>query len=151
MRLKDGGLRTMLRERLPVAQWTSVESPLTGSGIPDCEYCYPGGVQGWVECKVVRSGWKPKFRPGQVAWISRRARLGGRVFIAVRRQIDKGGDDDLWLVPGTLVMVLEDHGLRGLDPSGLVRTWVGGPSMWDWGEVGDVLRGGVATQKERLT
>jgi hypothetical protein len=31
---KDGGLRRLFREKFPEAQWTSIESPLTASGIP---------------------------------------------------------------------------------------------------------------------
>lgn len=130
----DGGLRRELRARLPGWQFTHVESPTTAPGCPDTEFCAPGGAQGWVECKRT-AAFTLTFRPLQVGWIERRTRLGGRVFVAVRRLTLKGADE-LWIYPGEKVRALVDRGLRVL-PLGC---WAGGPAAWDWEEVGNNLQ-----------
>jgi hypothetical protein len=52
--------------------------------VPDSEYCFPGGRQGWIEFKVVR-GWQVTLQQAQISWIARRIRLGGVVWIAARK------------------------------------------------------------------
>ena len=84
----DGGLRALFHENMKTAQWTAIETGAVSRGIPDTEYCFPGGVSGWIEFKRCR-GNIVKYQPGQIAWIERRARLGGRVFVAVLREKDK--------------------------------------------------------------
>jgi hypothetical protein len=69
-----------------------------------------------------------------VAWLSRRARLGGRCFVAVRR-LNRGGDE-LWLYPGSRVVELVERGLRS---DNLLGRWEGGPGRWDWDKVAEVL------------
>jgi hypothetical protein len=144
----DDGLRAVLRAHLGRAQWTSVETPGTGRGTPDCEYCLPGGVQGWVECKAVRRGWAVKFKIGQVAWHLRRARVGGRSFIAVRRRI-AGWGDELWLVPGRYAGELEEGGLKRIAEARFAGPgrgyWEGGPSKWDWEAVARALAASPAS------
>lgn len=132
----DGELRTLFQKNLRTAQWTPVESGMTMQGIPDSEYCFPGGEQGWVEHKRTE-GWsiaKSKSWPFQVAWIMRRIRMGGRAFVAVRRK-----RDELWLIDGSQVRQLADGGLRAVSPSCL-RFWTGGPSEWDWNAVETALK-----------
>jgi hypothetical protein len=131
---QDGGLRWLFRTRLPRAQWTSVETGGTASGVPDCEYCFPGGAQGWVEMKLTRA-WAVRFAPAQVAWVGRRARLGGRITLAVRRI--NGIEDQLWLVEGALIGVLREEGLKDC---ALLGQWTGGPAKWPWDRVGEILR-----------
>lgn len=139
----DGGLRALLRRHLPRVHWQSVESHGTGRGTPDVEGCHDG-VSFWVECKAT-SGWSVTLRPEQVAWHLRRARAGGRSFVAVRRAA-RGGPrnpaaDELWLLRGSAARELRSGGLRwaGDDRGGaLVGCWSQGPSAWDWE---DVLRG----------
>jgi hypothetical protein len=133
----DGGLRPLFRAHLPGWQLTAVETGATSPGTPDMEYCAPGGAQGWIENKMTR-GWTVSFRPLQPGWISRRARLGGRVLVAVRRL--SGPADELWLVDGGHVLTLQERGLRGTPVLG---RWAGGPVGWDWGEVGRMLAGGT--------
>lgn len=147
-RAKDGGLRRMFRDRLPAAQWSSVESPLTGGGLPDSEYCFAGGRCGWLELKKA-TRWKVTLRPAQAGWLLRRTRLGGRAWVAVRRQgrTERGGAyDDLWLVHGSLSRVLTRGTLRDLrsdyadDVGRLWASWEGGPSYWDWSAVEKLLQ-----------
>ena len=128
---KEGDLRRIFRERLPEAQWTSIESPLTGSGIPDAEYCFPGGISGWIEFKKTHVWNIGHLKPLQIAWIERRKRLGGRVFVAVRRN-----DDELWLIDGAVVRGVVE---RGLAIGEGIKSWGGGPSRWDWVEVKNIL------------
>ena len=130
----DAGLRREFRARLVGWQWTSVESPLAAPGCPDSEYCAPGGASGWVEYKRT-AAFAVTLRPLQVAWLQRRARLGGRCFVAVRRITAKGADE-LWLYPGGRVTELADSGLRTPGPLGV---WPGGPAHWSWAEVGGVM------------
>lgn len=158
----DGGLSGEFRKHLPGFHFQSIETGGTGRGIPDtnyaCEFCagkshstliYGAfvGVEGWIEYKTT-DGWVLGLRPEQVGWIARRARMGCRVWVAVRRQ-HRGGKrrgaacDELWLVPGRHVIQVQDAGLRGLDgPAGAlvgVRVWYGGPARWDWTAVRDLL------------
>jgi len=164
----DGGLRVEFRHRMPTWQWTSIESPLTAPGAPDSEYCAPGGGQGWIEFKATHA-WAVKFRPLQPGWISRRARLGGSVFVAVRRvrealgvgvrgegrlgpgegakaalgpsegRLGPNGVDELWLYAGGDVVALAGGGLRAVQPLGV---WAGGPRKWDWAQVAEILANG---------
>lgn len=130
----DGQLRSIFSQNLRSAQWTPIESGLTIQGIPDSEYCFPGGIQGWVEHKQT-NGWqikKTKSWPFQVAWISRRVRMGGRVFVAIRRK-----SDQLWLVHGSQIKQLADVGLQGVVPVGY---WDGGPSKWSWPDIEAALK-----------
>lgn len=136
----DAGLRKILRANLPHFHWQAIESGATGGGIPDANYCC-GGCEGWVECK-----WTPalavKFRPEQVGWLSRRARAGGRVFVAVRRHCEAGprrvARDELWLFRGADAALVRDGGLEGLArPLGV---WCHGASCWGWPEVEGLLR-----------
>lgn len=142
----DGGLRSYFQKNLRSAQWTPVETGLTQQGVPDSEYCFPAvgdpgsalyepSAQGWVEHKRTE-GWaihKSKSWPFQVAWISRRVRMGGRAFVAVRRK-----SDELWIVHGREIKILAQSGLRSVNPLGM---WSGGPNQWDWERVERILRG----------
>jgi hypothetical protein len=124
----DGGLRQLLRKHLPQVHWVTVESRATESGIPDVEYCFEG-KSGWIECKVTR-GWSVSIRPAQVAWILRRTRAGGRVFILVRQ---RGAErDDLWMVRGEYVRLLRDGGLAALPAAGVACRGCGGAGRWPW-------------------
>lgn len=138
---KDGGLRSLERQHMPTAQWTTIETGLVAHGVPDMEYCWAGGRQGWLENKFT-DAWAVKVQPGQVAWIHRRARLGGRVHIAVRRRASAGPRraevDELWLLHGRDVETLALRGLRAVEqPLGV---WTRGPSRWDWAAVEEILR-----------
>jgi hypothetical protein len=129
MAKRDGDLRHTFRVHLPQAQWSSIETGATEGGVPDSEYCFPDGTQGWIEFKCVRRGWGVVIRPAQVAWISRRVRHGGRVHIAVLR------DDVLHLFDGSQVRVLQQHGLRDHG-----RCWHGGPQRWPWQLIANIMR-----------
>lgn len=136
-RSPDDGLRPLIRANIPAAQWTTVETGQTSGGVPDLEFALAGGITGWVECKATQA-WAVKFRPGQPGWISRRARLGGLVWIAVRRRVGRTSDDELWITHGEGVMEVARRGLRAGVPW---RRWDGGPRSWNWDEVAQVLGG----------
>lgn len=143
----DGGLRALFRRHMPAWHWNSIESGMTGSGIPDSEYCAPGGITGWVEYKGVLDGWRPDIRAAQVGWHLRRARAGGRNFFAVRRQTSAGprkgaATDELWLVRGSAARELKASGLKGLPAGSVMGIWWSGPARWDWGAVGQHLTNG---------
>jgi hypothetical protein len=137
-RSPDDGLRSILRARLPMVQWTSIETGMTQGGVPDLEGCYQG-AQTWVECKATRA-WAVKFSSSeQVGWHLRRAREGGSSWIAVRRRHEGGPRlgppvDELWLVPGREALGLSVNGLN----DGWMF-WGGSPSRWDWGSILDRL------------
>jgi hypothetical protein len=132
---QDGGLRQLWRTHLKTAQWTPIETGGTAGGVPDSEYCFPTGRQGWIENKRTL-GWAVKFRPMQVGWLLRRARMGGTCFVAVRRL--NGAEDELYLVAGRYADALQDGGLRAVTH----LRWGGGPARWNWEEVEWHLRGG---------
>lgn len=145
----DNGLRPEMRTHLkPRSFWvTTVETGLVTQGVPDFNYMVAGGIEGWVECKAT-DGWAVVFKPMQVGWHERRYRMGGRSWIAVRRQT-RGGPrsgpavDELYMVPGCFVIELRDEGLE----CGRARFMgAGGPNAWDWDEVSRLLRGRVVTR-----
>jgi hypothetical protein len=127
----DADLRRIIRNNLPHVHWTSIESALTGSGIPDLHGCWKG-VDAWIETKWT-DGWSPKIRPFQISWLARRARSGGRGFIAVRRLCVEGtrraASDELWLYKGEDAAKLKALGLQGLAP---LARFKGGPAKWPW-------------------
>lgn len=125
----DGGLHALFKSHFKDWQWTRVESGSVSPGTPDVEFAAPGGLSGWIEYKQT-SGWKVKFQPLQVPWIHRRARLGGRVFVAVRRK-----KDYLYLIPGQHVLELEDKGVKDFVPIAGI-----GARNWDWSEIEDTLK-----------
>lgn len=127
----DGGLRSLFQENIH-AHWTVVETGYTHLGVPDLEGCHIG-VSIWVELKVIR-GTKIKFRPGQPAWHTSRARAGGRSFIAARKKTQTV--DELWIFPGHMARRLATTGINS-DYDEVV--WSGGPSKWNWDEIGKVL------------
>jgi hypothetical protein len=125
---RDGGLPKMFRQHLSAAQWTPVETGATSQGVPDHEYCYPGGKQGWVEFKSSMA-WAVIIRPEQVGWLLRRHRMGGRSFIAVRRQLS-----ELWMIEGGEAARLKADGLKGVHPLLVCH------EPWDWAQVEKILR-----------
>jgi len=126
----DGHLRQLFRTHLRGGwDWQSIENWGVGSGVPDANFCGPGGVEGWVEFKAAR-GWQVPLAPTQVAWIERRVRAGGRVFVAVRK------DQSLWLFHGAHAREFATGDLRHASSLG---EWHGGPARWDWSAIGALL------------
>jgi len=144
----DGNLRALFHHHLRRGfHWQAVETPETGAGIPDSNFCSEGR-EGWIEFKKT-SGWACPLREGQVAWIHRRVRSGGRVWIATRRSHTGGPRkgppvDQLWLVPGRYVIQLRLEGLRSVEGQRDILITHGGPSMWYWGVVQQILQDRVA-------
>ena len=137
--MRDGGLRTEFRNRFFGWQWTSIET-FTQPGVPDSEYCSPDGDQGWIEFKRT-VGWAVTFEPFQPAWIDRRARYGGRVWIAVRRVPSAkrwAGMNQLWLIPGKMVLDLAHQGLKPFGEEHMMGAL--GPASWNWGLIEAKLR-----------
>ncbi len=138
----DDGLRPIFRDHLPKFDWQSIETPITGSGVPDSNYCR-NGREGWIEYKATK-GYAVTLEPEQIGWICRRVRHGGRVWIAVRRRSSAGprkgtAVDELWIIPGVLAKKAKIEGLRGLRFWPTVEHWSGGPTKWDWDHVSDLL------------
>lgn len=142
----DGGLRPLIRQRLPGVDWCTIETGLVASGVPDLNGCC-GGIEFWVECKLT-TAWAVEVRPMQVGWHLRRTRAGGRTWFAVRRRctagVHRSAADELWLIRGAAAARLRAGGLRGISPNDDVAgMWVGGPARWAWGEVAVHLVGEV--------
>jgi hypothetical protein len=74
-----------------------------------------------------------EVKPSQVAFHTHRWRCGGRTYVAVRRVRPSGARttacDELYLLRGTDIATLRDAGLSEILALG---TWKGGPAMWDW-------------------
>lgn len=136
--MRDGGLASLLSSRMPHVHWQSIETGGTGRGIPDLNACH-NGREVWIELKRV-DGWQVKFRPEQVAWIERRARVGGRVYVMARKR--GVVVDDLWLLDHTAPrLLIQGTAIRRLPASSIIRAWSGGPSQWDWGIIEGELFG----------
>lgn len=139
----DGGLKDKFKKGLPTWHWQPIETA-TGQGVPDLEFCSPNGVGGWIENKKITSGsnwFDHPISSHQSAWIKRRVRMGGRVFIAARRHHGEGpriGDaaDVLYLFPGREVEGLVRGGIIGAAPAGV---WGGGAGAWNWREIARIL------------
>jgi len=135
---KDGGLRPIFRHQFKTWQWSTIEVGATQGGLPDNEFCTPEGIQGWIELKQTHIFYV-KVKPLQVAWLMRRCRYGGNAWIAVRRtpQSQKEiGIDQLWLMKGDQAANLATAGLQGIDH---YTIWEGGPSNWNFAEIGHML------------
>ncbi|SRR5260221_8181438 len=127
---RDGSLRVEFRKHLRDAQWTSIETGLTEGGVPDSEYMFKGGIGGWIEFKKTATN-AVGLRPLQIAWLSRRARLGGRCFVAVLHK-----KDTLFLFHGKHVAALKSDGICGTEALGV---WTGGIAKWDWDMIRKIL------------
>ena len=137
----DGGLRGVFRGRLPDFHWNTIENGV-GRGIPDAEFCAPGGVTGWIEYKFT-GGSVVAIAPEQIAWHLRRARNGGKSYIAVRRKAAAGkrreARDELWLVKGAGAEELARDGLLRMREEIVIGRWSGGIAKWNWEEVQKIL------------
>ena len=140
----DGGLRILLREYLPDGDWVSVETGATAAGVPDSNFCFSPGLEGWVEGKRA-TGWQVAFQPGQIGWHARRSRRGGRTFVAVRQMLR--ASDALFVVRGS---DLEEWSRLGHpNRKGQIvcplKSWdkcfvtAGGPARWDWARVRSIF------------
>ena len=142
----DGGLGAKFRENLLGIHFQRIETGGTGRGICDSNYAAQGGIEGWIEFKQT-DGWTCDLRPEQQGWILRRARLGCRVWIAVRQKRAEGPRaerrDGLWLAHGGLAAQLAANGLRSLPESLSEREWWHwpgpGPARWAWDEIREIL------------
>jgi hypothetical protein len=126
----DGGLRLMFRQRFPRWMWTPIETS-TMLGVADSHYLAPNGVEGWVEYKSTDT-LRVTFRPAQPAWLDRRAKLGGRTTIAIRRRPSArkfAGLDELYLVDGAHAVALWRS---TLDQVPAVCVGAHGARSWDW-------------------
>ena len=169
MKSSDGGLRKIWRDRVVGGwHWQSVETGSIGQGVPDMNYCALApytdthevglkidvpwrsiaeyGHEGWIENKWT-DGWVVDLSPEQVAWITRRVRMGGLVSVAVRRRCSAGprrvAADELYLFRGSHARVARDLGLRPFSAAlvaaaadtareALLYRGEGGPARWDW-------------------
>lgn len=137
----DGGLRPLFRRHIKRAQWVTIESGGTQSGIPDSHVTLDHTMC-WIEYKTT-SGWAVTLRPFQVEFHLSCAHHGGRSLIAVRRRcgggVRRAAADQLWILRGSCADRARDEGLRGLSQGDLLGMWDGGPSQWDWEQVRRIL------------
>lgn len=119
----------LLKKLHPNADWQRIE-PVSGSGVADSNACYKG-VEVWVELKEVflpkrdTTLVKVKFQPGQIPWLLRRRKCGGRSFVMLR-VVGLDGKAQFMLFPGECAKALAEgmttsslkifHGARGLEP-----------------------------------
>ena len=81
---KEKNLWALLRDNIKEVHWQRIETGMTGSGVPDVNGCAKG-KEFWIELKEVHSGNSLTLRPMQVAWLSKRAKNGGQVFVLARK------------------------------------------------------------------
>jgi len=120
----DGGLGKLLQEHLRDVHWQRIETGGTGRGTPDINGCWRG-IEIWIELKQA-THWQVEIQPEQVAWIERRARAGGRVFVMVRQK-----RTILWLLRPTAARCLIRGTRLDMIPDAIYRG-EGGPSAWQW-------------------
>lgn len=146
MSKQDAGLRKLFAQHLPRFHWVAIETGMTAPGTPDSNFC-GDGIEAWIEHKRARA-WEVDLKPLQIGWHLRRARSGGRTFVAVRRKHSggkrKGPEvDELWLLKGHMVKYYAGaDGLhRAASAGALLGIWRGGPSGWEWDGVEACLLG----------
>jgi len=90
----------------PRTDWQRIEGWAT-TGAPDTNACHKG-VEAWFEFKYIDASVqgqalvKAKFRPAQLAWITRRVKCRGRVYIVLQFR------DGMLIVPGSRVKDLSE-------------------------------------------
>jgi hypothetical protein len=137
--MKDGGLGGVLKKYLPFVDFQSVETWSTGQGVPDLNFCFDR-YEGWLELKMTSTN-KVKIRAEQIAWIERRCRAGGRVFLVVRYKhkasARKQIRDELYLFRGKDIRAVFLGGIEGAQPLYISN---GGPARWDWEAFSSALK-----------
>lgn len=134
----DGGLRGLFQKHLMSSgcHFQAIETGSTGRGIPDLNGCL-NGTEFWIEFKKTNAN-AVNLSPEQVAWILRRRRARGNVYIGIRRKKSKTlrreACDELWLIHGDSAAELKSEGLKS-PKIHVLGTWYGGPSKWDWEEI----------------
>jgi hypothetical protein len=101
--------------------WQSIESSATGQGIPDLNGCCQG-QDVWLELKYTEH-LKTKnigLKPPQIAWIYKRAKAGGNVWIALYMQTKKRDVGFIYLWQGKKVQKVAEHGTE-FQPNLLLR------------------------------
>lgn len=116
--------------------------------MPDAEYCAPRGpglegVCGWIEGKQTETT-RVELRPEQVGWLLHRARVGGRVTVAVRQRYAAGprrgpARDALWLLDGAQADAAKAGGLSVDAPYYLGHWDLQARDRERWSAVGAVL------------
>jgi hypothetical protein len=129
--MRDGGLRQLFRRKFPEIHFQSIEIGFD-RGIPDTNYCCEK-IEGWIEFKFTR-GIKVNLSWEQVAWIEKRIRSGGRVYIGVRFRSRK--EDTLWIIHGEMARRLKE---QGFSPNAALAVLEGGPRNWDWKLVRELI------------
>ena len=81
---KEKNLWLLLRKNLPQIHLQSIETGMTGSGVPDVNGCAKG-KEFWIELKEIHSGNALTLRPMQISWLAKRALHGGQVFVMARK------------------------------------------------------------------
>ena len=137
----DGGLRKEFHKHLPQVHWQAIEVGMMGAGVPDHNGCF--AREWWSEYKWTETHTCP-LRPPQVGWLLDRTRARGRCFVITRREHEGGvrkgaAQDELWIHDARHAAVLQQEGLLAVPP--LLPPMSGGPSLWDWGLVLQVLVG----------
>lgn len=107
--------------------FTRIESPIS-PGIPDVNYLFTNGAEGWIELKFKEPPAKKTtaifkhkgLRREQIIEIGRRIRLNGRVWILA------GVGRHLYLVHGLHATVFNDLDLLELKE---LSTWSAGPTI----------------------
>jgi hypothetical protein len=139
----DGGLRSLFHKNIK-GVWTAIETGETSRGVPDSNYLFEGGIEGWIEFKQTATNKIKRTTswPFQIGWHMRRARYGGRSFIAVRQC-----DDNLWIIPGAAARDLDEYGLNYLRlpcisllaAYHVVAVFHGGPKLWNWNHIANFI------------
>jgi hypothetical protein len=126
---------------MPEAHWQAIETWAIAAGVPDTNYCFPGGIEGWIEFKQTKTNRIGNIKPAQIAWAERRTRVGGRIWLAVRKRCSAGprriAVDSLFLYRGSMARAVLLNGLSERP----VAKWNGSPGCWDWTAIRGFLAG----------
>lgn len=140
--MSDGGLRQIFQKHIPEFFWQSIESGMTGKGIPDTYYCAKGNLSGWIECKKTSAN-AVGIDPMQVAWAEKLWRKNGRCWLAVRVYCKAGkrrkAKDELWIFHGEGTRWCMLGGISAVPSLFIKGHWTGGPKRWDWKRIREIL------------
>lgn len=113
----EKGLWALLKDHFPREVHSQrVETGGVGTGVPDVNLCSKAGGEVWWELKMIR-GHKVNLSPQQVAWIWKRHKCGGAVFIIARHRVEGvrlGNIDRLYIWSGDSAMEVATKGIKAV-------------------------------------
>lgn len=130
MDLAEKRFWTKLQGKMPRMAHAQRIETTTGTGVPDLNIC-AGGLETWVELKMVNRNCTVLLRKEQHAWIKRRHAVGGKVMVWAHNPVTSS----LWYFAGYSIKV-EPYGTN----EKYVNIISAPTEIWPMSQVGSFLQ-----------